>query len=189
MARDAEIRLRDRLSKLGGLDLLRGARLSGELERLQRQLDRIEAEPTDEEIWTQGRARPPRGAAVHARLRRADPRRLVRAARRPRPGRRRRDRDRHRQAREPHGRADRPPEGPRHQGADAAELRHGLSGGLPEGDARDGARRPAPLPARDARRHARRLPGRRGRAARPGRRDRPLAGGDGAARACRRSPS
>ncbi len=51
MARDAEIRLRDRLSKLGGLDLLRGARLSGELERLQRQLDRIEAEPTDEEIW------------------------------------------------------------------------------------------------------------------------------------------
>ena len=51
MARDAEIRLRDRLSKLGGLDLLRGARLSGELERLKRQLDRIEAEPTDEEIW------------------------------------------------------------------------------------------------------------------------------------------
>ena len=41
MARDAEIRLRDRLSKLGGLDLLRGARLSGELERLQRQLERI----------------------------------------------------------------------------------------------------------------------------------------------------
>ena len=33
VARDAEIRLRDRLSKLGGLDLLRGARLSGELER------------------------------------------------------------------------------------------------------------------------------------------------------------
>src|ERR687895_887115 len=49
--RDAEIRLRDRLSKLGGLDLLRGARLSGELERLKRQLDRIEAEPTDAEIW------------------------------------------------------------------------------------------------------------------------------------------
>ncbi len=52
MARDAEIRLRDRLSKLSGLDLLRGARLSGELERLKRQLDRIEAEPTDAEIWT-----------------------------------------------------------------------------------------------------------------------------------------
>ena len=52
MARDAEIRLRDRLSKLGGLDLLRGARLSGELDRLKRQLDRIEAEPTDEEIWS-----------------------------------------------------------------------------------------------------------------------------------------
>jgi acetyl-CoA carboxylase carboxyl transferase subunit alpha len=39
------------LSKLGGLDLLRGTRLSGELERLKRQLDRIEAEPTDEDIW------------------------------------------------------------------------------------------------------------------------------------------
>jgi len=51
MADDDEIRLRDRLSKLSGLDLLRGTRLSGDLERLQRQLDRIEAEPTDEEIW------------------------------------------------------------------------------------------------------------------------------------------
>jgi acetyl-CoA carboxylase carboxyl transferase subunit alpha len=49
---DDEIRLRDRLSRLGGLDLLRGARLSGELERLKRQIDRIEAEPTDDEIWT-----------------------------------------------------------------------------------------------------------------------------------------
>ena len=49
--RDAELGLRDRLGKLSGLDLLRGARLSGELERLQRQLERIEAEPTDEEIW------------------------------------------------------------------------------------------------------------------------------------------
>jgi acetyl-CoA carboxylase carboxyl transferase alpha subunit len=51
VANDDEIRLRDRLSRLSGLDLLRGARLSGDLERLQRQLDRLEAEPTDEEIW------------------------------------------------------------------------------------------------------------------------------------------
>lgn len=51
MAKDAEIRLRDRLSKLSGIDLLRGARLSGELERLQKQIDRIEEEPSDEEIW------------------------------------------------------------------------------------------------------------------------------------------
>jgi acetyl-CoA carboxylase carboxyl transferase subunit alpha len=36
---------------LSQLRLLGGARLSGELERLQRQLDRITAEPTDEEIW------------------------------------------------------------------------------------------------------------------------------------------
>ncbi|HVM70016.1 MAG TPA: acetyl-CoA carboxylase carboxyltransferase subunit alpha [Gaiellaceae bacterium] len=39
------------MSKLGGLDLLRGARLSGELERLKQQLERLEAEPSDEEIW------------------------------------------------------------------------------------------------------------------------------------------
>ena len=51
MAGEAERHLRERLSRLRGLPLLRGTRLSGELERLQRQLDRIEAEPTDEEIW------------------------------------------------------------------------------------------------------------------------------------------
>jgi acetyl-CoA carboxylase carboxyl transferase subunit alpha len=51
MAGDAELRLRDRLAKLRGLSLLGGTRLSGELERLQRQLERLEAEPTDEEIW------------------------------------------------------------------------------------------------------------------------------------------
>ncbi|MGB2952954.1 MAG: acetyl-CoA carboxylase carboxyltransferase subunit alpha [Gaiellaceae bacterium] len=52
MARDEEVlRLRERLSRLRGVPLLRGARLSGELERLQRQLDRIVAEPSDEEIW------------------------------------------------------------------------------------------------------------------------------------------
>jgi len=48
---EAERHLRERLNKLRGLPLLRGTRLSGELERLQRQLDRIESEPTDEEIW------------------------------------------------------------------------------------------------------------------------------------------
>ena len=52
MANDDEVRLRDRLSRLSGLDLLRGARLSGDLERLKRQLDRVEAEPTGEEIWS-----------------------------------------------------------------------------------------------------------------------------------------
>ena len=53
MATEAELRLRDRLSRLRNLRLLGGARLSGELERLQRQLDRIAAEPSDEEIWKQ----------------------------------------------------------------------------------------------------------------------------------------
>jgi acetyl-CoA carboxylase carboxyl transferase subunit alpha len=51
MAAEDELRLRERLSKLRGLPLLRGARVSGELERLQRQLDRLEERPTDEEIW------------------------------------------------------------------------------------------------------------------------------------------
>jgi acetyl-CoA carboxylase carboxyl transferase subunit alpha len=51
VATEAELRLRERLSKLRNLPLLGGARLSGELERLQRQLDRMTAEPTDEEIW------------------------------------------------------------------------------------------------------------------------------------------
>jgi acetyl-CoA carboxylase carboxyl transferase subunit alpha len=51
MPGEAEVQLRERLSRLRSLPLLRGAKLSGELERLQRQLDRIVAEPSDEEIW------------------------------------------------------------------------------------------------------------------------------------------
>jgi acetyl-CoA carboxylase carboxyl transferase subunit alpha len=51
MAGEAELRLRNQLSRLRSLPLLRGARLSGELERLQKQLDLIASEPSDEEIW------------------------------------------------------------------------------------------------------------------------------------------
>ena len=51
MPGEAEIRLRERLAKLSGVNLLRGTRVSGELERLQRQLEHLEAEPTGEEIW------------------------------------------------------------------------------------------------------------------------------------------
>jgi acetyl-CoA carboxylase carboxyl transferase subunit alpha len=47
-----ELRLRERLSRLRNMPLLGGAKLSGELDRLQRQLDRINKEPTDEEIWS-----------------------------------------------------------------------------------------------------------------------------------------
>jgi acetyl-CoA carboxylase carboxyl transferase subunit alpha len=46
-----EIRLRERLSRLRNMPLLGGAKLSGELDRLQRQLDRIAQQPTDEDIW------------------------------------------------------------------------------------------------------------------------------------------
>jgi acetyl-CoA carboxylase carboxyl transferase subunit alpha len=45
------MRLRERLSKLGGMKLLRGTKLSGELARLQEQIDQLQAEPSAEEIW------------------------------------------------------------------------------------------------------------------------------------------
>jgi acetyl-CoA carboxylase carboxyl transferase subunit alpha len=51
MATDHELHLRNRLTRLRSLNLLGGTRLSGELEKLQRQLDRIQSAPTDEEIW------------------------------------------------------------------------------------------------------------------------------------------
>jgi len=51
MPGEAERRLRERLNRLRTAPLLGGAKLSGELERLQRQLEQLQAEPTDEEIW------------------------------------------------------------------------------------------------------------------------------------------
>ena len=51
MPSDAEMRLRQRLSKLGAMKLLRGTKLTGELERLQEQLERLQEEPSAEEIW------------------------------------------------------------------------------------------------------------------------------------------
>ena len=42
--------MRDRLSRLKSLRLLRGASISGELSRLERQLEKT-SEPTDKEIW------------------------------------------------------------------------------------------------------------------------------------------
>jgi acetyl-CoA carboxylase carboxyl transferase subunit alpha len=46
-----QLRLRERLAKLGELPLLRGARVQGELARIRRQIDRIAAEPTEDEVW------------------------------------------------------------------------------------------------------------------------------------------
>src|SRR5918911_2944707 len=46
-----ELRLRERLSRLRSMPLLGGARLSGDLQRFQKQLDRLQQEATDEEIW------------------------------------------------------------------------------------------------------------------------------------------
>jgi len=51
MATDQELRLRERLARLRNVSLLGGARVSGELEKLERQLTRIADETTDEDIW------------------------------------------------------------------------------------------------------------------------------------------
>src|SRR6266705_3567742 len=51
MATDHELRLRERLSRLRNVNLLGGARVSAELEKLERQLARIAEEATDEDIW------------------------------------------------------------------------------------------------------------------------------------------
>jgi acetyl-CoA carboxylase carboxyl transferase subunit alpha len=46
-----ELRLRQRLGRLRSMPLLGGAKLSGDLQRFERQLDRLQQEATDEEIW------------------------------------------------------------------------------------------------------------------------------------------
>jgi acetyl-CoA carboxylase carboxyl transferase subunit alpha len=46
-----QLRLRERLAKLADLPLLRGAGVASEMARLRRQLERIEAEPTADEVW------------------------------------------------------------------------------------------------------------------------------------------
>jgi len=50
-ADDQELNLRQRLGGLSRLPLLRGTRVSGEAERLERQLERLKSDSTDEEIW------------------------------------------------------------------------------------------------------------------------------------------
>jgi acetyl-CoA carboxylase carboxyl transferase subunit alpha len=46
-----QLRLRDRLARLRELPLLRGVGVSGEMARLQHQIDRIAAEPSADEVW------------------------------------------------------------------------------------------------------------------------------------------
>jgi acetyl-CoA carboxylase carboxyl transferase subunit alpha len=54
MATDHELRLRERLSRLRDLRLPGGAKLQGEVERLERQLEQLATdEPTDDDIWRQ----------------------------------------------------------------------------------------------------------------------------------------
>jgi acetyl-CoA carboxylase carboxyl transferase subunit alpha len=49
--KDQELNLRQRLSGLSRLPLLRGVRVNGESERLERQLQRLQADTSDEAIW------------------------------------------------------------------------------------------------------------------------------------------
>lgn len=51
MPTEAEVRLRERLSKLRSLRLLGGTKVDGEVDRLERQLERISEEPAENEIW------------------------------------------------------------------------------------------------------------------------------------------
>jgi acetyl-CoA carboxylase carboxyl transferase subunit alpha len=53
MPGEAELRLRERLARLRSVPLLGGTRVSGEVERLERQLERLgaEPEPSADEIW------------------------------------------------------------------------------------------------------------------------------------------
>ena len=46
-----QLRLRERLARLRDLPLLRGVGVSGELSRLQHQIDRIAEEPSADEVW------------------------------------------------------------------------------------------------------------------------------------------
>jgi acetyl-CoA carboxylase carboxyl transferase subunit alpha len=46
-----QLRLRDRLARLRDLPLLRGVGVSEEMARLRRQLERIGAEPSEDEVW------------------------------------------------------------------------------------------------------------------------------------------
>ena len=57
LTQEAELGLRERLGKLSGVKLLRGTKLSSEIERLQRQLDRLREDTTDEEIWRSSSSR------------------------------------------------------------------------------------------------------------------------------------
>ena len=49
--KDQEVNLRQRLSGLSRLPLLRGTRVDGEADRLERQLERLQEDTTDEAIW------------------------------------------------------------------------------------------------------------------------------------------
>jgi acetyl-CoA carboxylase carboxyl transferase subunit alpha len=46
-----QLKLRERLAKLRDLPLLRGVGVSGEMARLRRQLERMDAEPSEDDVW------------------------------------------------------------------------------------------------------------------------------------------
>jgi len=51
MAGEDELRLRERLARLRDIPLIGNVKISGDLKRMERQLEQLKAEPTDEEIW------------------------------------------------------------------------------------------------------------------------------------------
>ena len=174
MPGEAERRLRERLSQAPATSRCSAARTSrGELQRLAEAARAdLEAEPTGDEIWRSVELARHRTGRTRSTTSRGSLDDWVELHGDRGAGRRRCDGRRARAARRPDGRPRRAAEGPRHPGADQAPVRHAVPGGLPQGDAGDGARRPPRVPGDQPRRHAGRLPGRRRRAARAGRRDR-----------------
>ena len=123
---DAELGLRDRLAKLSGVKLLRGTRLSAELERLQRQLERLQEDTSDEEIWRRVELHGTRSGRTRSTTS-SGSWRTSSSSTATGAGWTTTRSCRDRQARGPHDRAHRPPEGTRPEGAHEAELRHGVS--------------------------------------------------------------
>ena len=185
MPGEAELRLRERLGRLQEPAAAAAARASrGELRaaRAPARADREPRRPTRRSgARSSSRGTPDRPYTLDYVERIA--RRLGRAARRPRPRRRRRDRRRPRQARRPD---DRRSSASRRAATSRSATQRQFGMPYPEGYAK--AMRVMELADRfgfpvvtlvDT---PGRLPGRRRRAARAGRRDRPLAGDDGAPR-------
>ena len=141
--------------------------ISEEVKRLQQKSRALDHQHIFESLAVADHAAGASSAAtLHARLRVDDFHRLAGVARRSYVQRRFGHRRRPGASRRAAGDGDRSPEGTRHQGASAAQLRHAETRRLPQGAAPDAHGRALSNSAHHADRHARRLSGHRLRGAR-----------------------